>query len=57
MTNYDCNGLKYKTSSTKGERQCPDCGSTDFVMDDCKCELICRRCRLIIDDEFIQYCP
>lgn len=54
MTNYECNGLKYKTNSTKSVKHCPGCGSTDFVMDDCRCELICRRCGMVIDDEFIQ---
>lgn len=43
MTNYECNGLKYKTNSTKSVKHCPGCGSADFVMDDCRCELICRR--------------
>lgn len=57
MVNYDCDGLGYKTSSTKGERCCPCCGSTNFVMDDCKCELVCSKCGLVIDDEFIQYGP
>lgn len=57
MTNYEYNGLKYKTNSTKSERHCPSCGSVDFVMDDCMCELVCRRCGLVIDDEFIQYGP
>lgn len=57
MTNYECNGLKYKTNSTKSVKHCPGCGSTDFVMDDCRCELICRRCGMVIDDEFTQYGP
>ena len=47
MTNYECNGLKYKTNSTKSVKHCPGCGSTDFVMDDCRCELICRRCGMV----------
>ena len=35
MTNYECNGLKYKTNSTKKSvKHCTGCGSTDFVMDD-----------------------
>ena len=50
MTNYECNGLKYKTNSTKSVKHCPGCGSTDFVMDDCRCELICR-----MIDGMIQY--
>ena len=37
MTNYECNGLNYKTNSTKSVKHCPGCGSTDFVMDDCRC--------------------
>lgn len=57
MVNYECDGLGYKTSSTKGERCCPSCGSTNFVMDECKCELVCSNCGLVIDDEFIQYGP
>ena len=27
MTNYECNGLKYKTNSTKSVKYCPGCGS------------------------------
>lgn len=52
MINYECNGLKYKTNSTKSVKHCPGCGSTDFVMDDCRCELICRKCGMVIDDEY-----
>ena len=33
------------------------CESTNFVMDECKCELVCSNCGLVIDDEFIQYDP
>lgn len=25
MTNYECNGLKYKTNSTKSVKHCPGC--------------------------------
>lgn len=28
MTNYECNGLKYKTNSTKSVKHCPGCGSS-----------------------------
>lgn len=45
------------TNRIKSVKHCPGCGSADFVMDDCRCELICRRCGMVIDDEFIQYGP
>ena len=43
--------------STKSVKHCPGCESVDFVMADCRCELICRKCGMVIDDEFIQYGP
>ena len=50
-------GLIYKTTGSCHGRPCPECGSTDFTVDELRCEMICARCGAVIDDKFIQYSP
>jgi len=38
---------------TKGIQKCPDCGSTEFIEDATRGELVCAKCGLVLKEEMI----